>query len=188
MRRVYIVLSSFLFLGSLFQGQGVMAQDFENSIIKINQEIESLENKAREVEERIKIKLQAQAPSIEIKELEQEGLKLRNQIDALYKELVVLDKGQAEAAKMRAREEMYRKRDLEVSEINLKLEGARKELLELDKAYSQEIERGVSARDLEEMQIRMKQLRDEIKSLENELNDITKGTVVEVIISEAIGK
>ena len=73
MKKVCVILLGVAFSIAIIKYQNVIAQGFEDQAIKVKQEIGRLENEARETEERIKTKLQAQAPAIEIKELEQKG-------------------------------------------------------------------------------------------------------------------
>ena len=92
----------------------------------------------------------------------------------MSKELIGLDKARAETEQAVSREEGNYKLDLNVGEINLRLDGLRDELLKLDKAYGQEIAQGVPAKDLEGIQIRMKELQERINFLEKELKEISK--------------
>lgn len=174
MEKICVVLSGAVISLFIMNSQSVFAEGFENQAMKVRQEICSLQGQAKEVEEKIKAKLDAQAPAVEIKELEQKGAGLRLQIDALNKELIGLDKARSETEQALAKEEMNYKLDLNAGEINLKLDGLRDELLKLDNAYSQEIAQGVPAKDLEGAQIRMKQIKEELKFLQNELEEISR--------------
>ncbi|MFH1414343.1 MAG: hypothetical protein ABIG56_05805 [Candidatus Omnitrophota bacterium] len=177
MGRVCLVVLCVMVSLFMFQRQGLAEEKImglQMQVINMQSEIQRLEREAGEVGEKIKVKQKNKAPAIEIKELEQEGERLRKQLDLMHKELLGVDQALAEAEAVRSKEEMYHKLDIDAMETNEKLEMLRNELIELDKVYSQEVTQGIPPEQLEEMQIRMKQLQEEIGFLESELAAINK--------------